>query len=165
MFDVRIVDGDLQLCWNHDNGRRSLTRQHRPDRSRPLGRGVPHEWFALLREEEPVFWQDERGGRGFWSLTRYDDVLAASKDYDLLSELGGTSLMDLTPEQVQSRMSMLDSDPPRHTRLRNIVNKAFTPRAVNAYEDGSARSSRRCSTPSSSRASSTSSTRSRSSCP
>ena len=49
--------------------------------------------------------------------------------------LGGTSLMDLTPEQVQSRMSMLDSDPPKHRRLRNIVNKAFTVRVVNAYED------------------------------
>jgi cytochrome P450 len=98
--------------------------------------GVPHEWFALLRDEEPVFWQDERSGRGFWSLTRYDDVLAASKDYSTFSSaLGGTSLMDLTPEQVESRMSMLDSDPPRHTRLRNIVNKAFTPRAVNAYEE------------------------------
>jgi cytochrome P450 len=98
--------------------------------------GVPHQWFALLREEEPIFWQDERSGRGFWSLTRYDDVLGASKDYvTFSSELGGTSLMDLTPEQVQSRMSMLDSDPPRHTRLRNIVNKAFTPKAVNAYED------------------------------
>jgi cytochrome P450 len=98
--------------------------------------GVPHEWFALLRDEEPVFWQDERSGRGFWSLTRYDDVLAASKDYGTFSSaLGGTSLMDLTPEQVESRMSMLDSDPPRHTRLRNIVNKAFTPRAINAYED------------------------------
>jgi cytochrome P450 len=97
--------------------------------------GVPYEWFALLREQEPVFWQDERDGRGFWSLTTYDDVLAASKDYATFSsELGGTSLMDLTPEQVQSRMSMLDSDPPRHTRLRNIVNKAFTPKAVNAYE-------------------------------
>jgi cytochrome P450 len=98
--------------------------------------GVPHEWFALLRDEEPVFWQEERAGRGFWSLTRYDDVLAASKDYGTFSaQLGGTSLMDLTPEQVESRMSMLDSDPPRHTRLRNIVNKTFTPRAINAYEE------------------------------
>ena len=43
--------------------------------------------------------------------------------------------MDLTPQQVESRKSMLDSDPPRHTRLRNIVNKGFTPRAVNAYEE------------------------------
>jgi cytochrome P450 len=98
--------------------------------------GAPHEWFAVLRGEEPVFWQDEQDGRGFWSLTRYDDILAASKDYATFSsELGGTSLMDLTPEQVKSRMSMLDSDPPKHRRLRNIVSKAFTVRVVNAYED------------------------------
>ncbi len=99
-------------------------------------RGAPYDWFALLRREAPVFWQDERRGRGFWSLTRYQDILAASKDYQSFSSaLGGTSLMDLTPEQVQSRMSMLDSDPPQHRRLRNIVNKAFGLRVVNAYED------------------------------
>jgi len=98
--------------------------------------GVPHDWFTLLRNEAPVFWQDEVRGRGFWSLTRYDDVVAASKDYETFSsETGGTSLMDLTPEQIESRKSMLDTDPPRHTRLRDIVNKGFTPRAVNAYED------------------------------
>ena len=98
--------------------------------------GVPHDWFSLLRRDAPVSWQGERRGRGFWSLTRYDDVLAASKDYATFSaEAGGTSLMDLTPEQVESRMSMLDADPPKHTRLRNIVNKAFTPRAVNAYQE------------------------------
>jgi len=98
--------------------------------------GVPHDWFALLRRDAPAFWQDERAGRGFWSITRYDDVVAASKDYETFSsEAGGTSLMDLTPEQVESRKSMLDTDPPRHTRLRNIVNRGFTPRAVNAYEE------------------------------
>jgi cytochrome P450 len=98
-------------------------------------KGVPHEWFKLLRREAPVYWQAERRGRGFWSLTRYDDVVAASKDYETFSaETGGTSLMDLTPEQVESRKSMLDTDPPRHTRLRNIVNKGFTARVVNAYE-------------------------------
>jgi cytochrome P450 len=99
-------------------------------------RGAPHDWFALLRAEAPVFWQEEHdGGRGFWSLTRYADILAASKNYATFSsEAGGTSLMDLTPEQVQSRMSMLDSDPPKHRRLRNIVSKAFTVRVVNEYE-------------------------------
>jgi cytochrome P450 len=97
--------------------------------------GVPHDWFALLRRDTPVFWQDEQPGRGFWSLTRYDDVLAASKDWQTFSaEVGGTSLMDLAPEHVESRKSMLDSDPPGHTRLRAIVNKAFTPRAISAYE-------------------------------
>ena len=97
--------------------------------------GVPYDWFALLRRDAPVFWQDEPRGRGFWSLTRYDDVLAASKDWQTFSaEAGGTSLMDLAPEHVESRKSMLDSDPPGHTRLRAIVNKAFTPKAINAYE-------------------------------
>ena len=97
--------------------------------------GVPYDWFALLRGEDPVFWQDERDGRGFWSLTRYEDVVAATKDYETFSSArGGTSLMDLTPEQVEARMSMLDADPPYHTRLRSIVNKAFTPRAISAYE-------------------------------
>jgi cytochrome P450 len=98
--------------------------------------GVPYEWFALLRREEPVFWQDEHNGRGFWCLTRYEDVVAATKDYETFSSArGGTSLMDLTPEQVEARMSMLDADPPYHTRLRSIVNKAFTPRAISAYEE------------------------------
>ena len=98
--------------------------------------GVPDEWFTLLRGEAPLFWQEEPGeGRGFWSLTRYDDVVAASKDWETYSSArGGTSLMDLTPEQIQARMSMLDADPPYHTRLRSIVNKAFTPRAISAYE-------------------------------
>jgi cytochrome P450 len=97
--------------------------------------GVPHDWFGLLRREAPCFWQDERDGRGFWSLTRYGDVVAASKDWGAFSSgRGGTSLMDLTPEQVESRMSMLDADPPYHTRLRSIVNKAFTRRAISDYE-------------------------------
>lgn len=97
--------------------------------------GVPHDWFELLRREAPVFWQEEQDGRGFWSITRYDDVIAMSKDWETFSSArGGTSLMDLTPEQVESRMSMLDADPPYHTRLRSIVNRAFTPRAILAYE-------------------------------
>jgi cytochrome P450 len=96
---------------------------------------VPYDWFARLRQEAPAFWQEEKEGRGFWSLTRYEDVVAATKDYESFSSArGGTSLMDLTPEQVEARMSMLDADPPYHTRLRSIVNKAFTPRAISAYE-------------------------------
>ena len=54
-------------------------------------KGVPHDTFALLRSEAPVFWQNERHGRGFWSLTRYDDVLGASRDHETFSSaVGGT---------------------------------------------------------------------------
>ncbi len=98
--------------------------------------GVPHDWFALLRREAPLHWQQEAEGRGFWSFTRYDDIVAASKDYEAYSsETGGTSLQDLTPEELEARKSMIDTDPPRHTHLRAIVNQGFTPRVLNAYEE------------------------------
>jgi cytochrome P450/nitrite reductase/ring-hydroxylating ferredoxin subunit len=99
-------------------------------------RGVPYDWLALLRRDAPVFWQPEREGRGFWAFTRYDDVVAVSKDWGTFSnELGGTSLQDLTPAELEARKSMLDTDPPAHTRMRAIVNKGFTPRVINAYEE------------------------------
>ncbi|MGZ8687703.1 MAG: cytochrome P450 [Gaiellaceae bacterium] len=98
--------------------------------------GVPYEWLTLLRREAPLFWQPERDGRGFWVFTRYDDIVEMSKSWETYSsELGGTSLQDLTPEEVEARKSMIDTDPPAHTRLRALVNKGFTPRVVNTYEE------------------------------
>jgi len=46
--------------------------------------GVPHDTFAWLRENDPVHWTEESdGGRGFWSLTKYDDVLFASANAEI----------------------------------------------------------------------------------
>ncbi len=99
-------------------------------------RAVPYNWLTLLRREAPLFWQPETDGSGFWAFTRYDDIVAASKDFETYSsEVGGTSLEDLTVEEVEARKSMLDMDPPPHTRLRALVNKGFTPRVVNTYEE------------------------------
>jgi len=97
---------------------------------------VPYEWLTLLRREAPLYWHPERDGPGFWVFTRYDDIVQVSRDWETFSsETGGTSLEDLTPEQVEARKSMLDTDPPPHTRLRALVNKGFTPRVVNTYEE------------------------------
>lgn len=99
-------------------------------------RGVPYDWLTLLRREAPLHWQEESDGRGFWAFTRYDDIVQVSKDWETYSsETGGTSLEDLTPEEVEARKSMLDTDPPAHTRMRALVNKGFTPRVVNTYEE------------------------------
>jgi cytochrome P450/nitrite reductase/ring-hydroxylating ferredoxin subunit len=96
---------------------------------------VPYEWLTLLRREAPLHWHPEEHGRGYWVFTRYDDVVQVSKDWQTYSsELGGTSLQDLTPAEVEARKSMIDTDPPAHTRLRALVNKGFTPRVVTAYE-------------------------------
>ena len=98
--------------------------------------GVPYEAFALLRREDPVHWNDEPDGRGFWAVTRYEDIRAVHRDVETFSsELGGTSLEDLDPEHVEARKSMIDMDPPRHDELRAIVNKRFTPRAVQVWTD------------------------------
>jgi cytochrome P450 len=97
---------------------------------------VPYETFAVLRDEAPVHWYDWEHGNGFWCITRYEDVVAVMKDWRTFSsETGATALEDLDPDQIEARKSMLDTDPPKHSSLRAIVNKGFTPRAVAAYED------------------------------
>jgi cytochrome P450 len=96
---------------------------------------VPHETFELLRREAPVHWYDWEYGKGFWSITKYEDIVTVLKDWRTFSsETGATALEDLDPDQLEARQSMLDTDPPEHTSLRAIVNKGFTPRAVAAYE-------------------------------
>jgi cytochrome P450 len=97
---------------------------------------VPHEMFAVLRREDPVHWQEEAEGRGFWAITRHADITAVAKDWRTFSsELGGTSLQDLDPEELEARKSMIDMDPPPHNALRAIVNRDFTPRAVRVFTE------------------------------
>ncbi len=98
---------------------------------------IPFEWFDYLRREHPVVWHDEpAGNRGFWAVTRYDDLVAVHMDWETFSsERGAVSLEELDDEQLKIRRSMLETDPPRHRQLRNICNKRFSARGVGAYED------------------------------
>jgi len=97
---------------------------------------VPHEMFAVLRREDPVHWQEEHDGRGFWAITKHADITAVAKDWRTFSsERGGTSLQDLDPDELEARKSMLDMDPPPHNALRAIVNRDFTPRAVRVFTE------------------------------
>ena len=99
--------------------------------------GVPHEAFARLRREDPVHWNPEPdGGRGFWAVTRYEDIRTVHRSPEVFSsEIGGTSLEDLEPEHLEARKSMIDMDPPRHDELRGLVNRRFTPKAVGVWEE------------------------------
>jgi cytochrome P450 len=97
---------------------------------------VPHEWFTTLRHEDPVHWNDEVDGAGFWAVTRYEDIRAVHRDPGTYSsETGGTSLEDIEPEYIEARKSMLDMDPPRHDELRGMLNRRFTARAVRVWEE------------------------------
>jgi len=99
--------------------------------------GVPYDAFAHLRHEDPVHWNPESDeGRGFWAVTRYEDIRFVHRNVELFSsEIGGTSLEDLEPEHIEARKSMIDMDPPRHDELRALVNRRFTPRAVGVWEE------------------------------
>ncbi len=98
--------------------------------------GVPHATFQRLRREEPVAWFDEHdGGSGFWAVTRYDDVLAVSRDYETFTSTQGIRLEEMDAEETEARRTLMELDPPEHTRLRRLVNRGFTRRAVEAYAD------------------------------
>jgi cytochrome P450 len=98
---------------------------------------VPHAAFARLRREDPVHWNAEpNGGTGFWAVTRYEDIRYVHRNVEIFSsEIGGTSLEDLDPDQIEARKSMIDMDPPRHDQLRGLINRRFTPRAVGVWEE------------------------------
>jgi cytochrome P450 len=98
-------------------------------------RGVPYEEFARLRSEAPVAWSDEPdGGPGFWSVLRYDDIVAASRDTSTFSSSRGISFEDPTDEDMAARRTIIDTDPPAHTKLRKILSGSFTQRAVAVYQ-------------------------------
>jgi cytochrome P450 len=93
----------------------------------------PYPIYRQLRSENPVYW-DESYGR--WVLTRYADVAAVLRDPAASSERAGAMLRFAPPAMrtiLRARShSMINSDAPRHNRLRGLVNKAFTARAVEA---------------------------------
>ena len=104
--------------------------------SRSYVNGVPHAYLAYLRQNEPVSWQDEAGGPGFWVVTRYHDCVAVNRDWERFSSATrGVLPMEMPEEELeQQRLMMLNMDPPLHTRYRRLVNKGFTPRMVRDLE-------------------------------
>jgi cholest-4-en-3-one 26-monooxygenase len=110
--------------------------------SRSYVAAVPHAWLAHLRRHDPVHWQDEAGGPGFWAVTRYEDCVTVNRDYERFSSAAqGTMPFELGADEVaQQSLMMLNMDPPLHTRYRRLVNKGFTPRMVRDLEESIHRS-------------------------
>lgn len=95
----------------------------------------PYPTYRWLRDESPVHWDPDRG---FWTLSRFDDVWSAVHDPLRLSsaqgivigqsDIGASDLMEAMP-------MMIMMDPPRHDELRRLVSRAFTPRAIAQMEE------------------------------
>jgi cytochrome P450 len=106
--------------------------------------GVPFEALARLRRDSPVVWVDEipvlgwPAGPGFWLVLRHADVESVLGRPQLFSSsLGATQIRDpATPEALgYVRQMMLNMDPPDHSRLRRLLTRSFTRRAVAQLED------------------------------
>jgi cytochrome P450 len=90
----------------------------------------PYDLYRRMRDESPVYVNEHYG---FWALFRYDDVTQAHKDWQSFSSTYGVDLATLTGER-QVPESIIMMDPPKHDRLRALVTRVFTPRAVSALE-------------------------------
>lgn len=97
--------------------------------------------FKKFRDDRPVAFLPEveipgfERGPGFWLLTRLDDVMTVSRNPELFCSGQGTNVPDIPIEIAQFMGSMINMDAPRHTRLRLIVNKSFTPRMVQRIDE------------------------------
>jgi len=98
-------------------------------------RGVPYAEFGRLRREAPVAWFDEGPpNSGFWSVHCYQDIVAASRNVAAFSSARGISFEEPTDEDMTARRTIIDTDPPGHTKLRKIVSGSFSQRAVAVYQ-------------------------------
>ena len=96
---------------------------------------VPLWAFKELREHDPVHWQPEpTPNHGFWAITRFHDIEDILRDTKSFSSAHGVTLEEQNEEEVEARRSMIDMDPPGHSRLRRLVSKLFTRGAVAQYE-------------------------------
>jgi cholest-4-en-3-one 26-monooxygenase len=100
-------------------------------------RGVPHDQFAVLRREAPVYWHEHPNAQGFWAITKHADVKAISKDVTTFStEVGSAFILDQDPMALEfHRMTLLQMDPPKHNRYRRLVSAGFTPRMIAKLAD------------------------------
>ncbi|MFJ3433938.1 cytochrome P450 [Streptomyces cyaneofuscatus] len=106
---------------------------------------VPHPEFALMRQTAPVWWCTQPanisgfGDEGYWVVTRHADVKYVSTHPELFSSNTNTAVIrfneTISRDQIEvQKLIMLNMDPPEHTRVRQIVQRGFTPRAVRSLE-------------------------------
>src|SRR5436190_3350403 len=103
--------------------------------------GPPHELMKELRASCAVHWTPEikefPNEKGFWSVTRPDDIAAVSRDWQTYSsELGGVTAISesIFPLEL-SRAMFIGMDPPKHDRVKQLFQKGFTPKRIAEHED------------------------------
>jgi cytochrome P450 len=100
---------------------------------RPFLDGTENEVFRSLREHDPLHWDDEANGPGFWSLTRYADVVTAIEDPTTFINGEGTQIPSRRVEGHTPTVH--NTDPPRHTELRKVATPHLRAVRIREWQD------------------------------
>ncbi|MEU1426866.1 cytochrome P450 [Nocardia sp. NPDC005746] len=111
-----------------------------------LAERLPVEEFAALRKQAAPFWVPQADGLtgfddgGYWAISQMDDIKEISKNPEQFSSEENTAVIrfygDIAREEIEvQRYLLLNMDPPKHTKLRRIISKGFTPRAVESLRN------------------------------
>ncbi|BBX93634.1 cytochrome P450 [Mycolicibacterium boenickei] len=92
----------------------------------------PYEMYRQMRVHAPVYYSERYD---FYALTRHEDVAAAFKDYETYSSAYGVDLAQVRKGDVTEHGSIIAMDPPAHRRMRSLLNKVFTPRAIQSKRE------------------------------
>lgn len=115
--------------WNPtDNGHADLSNHD------SFVNGPPFNTFARMRREDPLAWCDGGQHKGYWSMTRYEDIMEFNKNSKLLSSARGIRIEDQSEEEYLARRTFQETDPPEHTHTRMQVGKAFSKPVVAEFE-------------------------------
>jgi cytochrome P450 len=92
----------------------------------------PFEIYRRMREDAPLYYDEEED---FYALTRHEDVAAAFKDFETYSSARGCDLAMVRKGVPVEQKSIIFMDPPEHRHMRSLLNKAFTPRAIQSQTE------------------------------
>lgn len=96
--------------------------------------GPPLNTFARLRNEDPLHWSDWSGGKGFWSITRYHDILELNRNTKVFSSAQGIRMEDQSYEEYLARRTFQETDPPAHMQMRIKLARAFSKSVIAEFE-------------------------------
>ena len=97
--------------------------------------GSPFNTFARMRRDDPVCWTDWDGGKGFWSVTRYADILLMNRNTEVFSSAQGIRMEDQSYEEYLARRTFQETDPPEHMWMRIKLARAFSKNVILGFED------------------------------
>lgn len=97
--------------------------------------GPPLNTFQRLRDTDPLHWTDWADGQGFWSVTRYADILELNRNTAVFSSAHGIRMEDQSPEEVIARRTFQEVDPPEHMKTRIKLAKAFSKNVIEGFNN------------------------------